>query len=72
MESDTIIVDESEDGTYVYDDYDTNNDDDDVDDDDGGCDDNDADDVEKLTEYGQCPNTDTFGISETINPTKKF
>ena len=26
----------------------------------------------KVTEYGQCPNTDTLGISETINPTKKF
>ena len=25
----------------------------------------------KVTEYGQCPNTDTLGISETINPTKK-
>ena len=24
----------------------------------------------KVTEYGQCPNTDTLGISETINPTK--
>ena len=24
-----------------------------------------------VTEYGQCPNTDTLGISETINPTKK-
>ena len=26
----------------------------------------------KVTEYGQCPNTDTIGISETINPTKKI
>ena len=26
----------------------------------------------KVTEYGQCPNTDTLGISETINPTKKL
>ena len=26
----------------------------------------------KITEYGQCQNTDTFGISETINPTKKM
>ena len=26
----------------------------------------------KVTEYGQCPNTDTLGISETINPTKKM
>ena len=26
----------------------------------------------KVTEYGQCPNTDTLGISETINATKKF
>ena len=25
----------------------------------------------KVTEYEQCPNTDTLGISETINPTKK-
>ena len=25
----------------------------------------------KLTENGQCPNKDTIGISETINPTKK-
>ena len=24
----------------------------------------------KVSEYGQCPNTDTLGISETINPTK--
>ena len=28
-------------------------------------------DVGKVTEYGQCPNTDTLGISETINHTKK-
>ena len=28
--------------------------------------------VWKVTEYGQCPNTDTLGISETINPTKKL
>ena len=28
--------------------------------------------IRKVTEYGQCPNTDTLGISETINPTKKF
>ena len=26
----------------------------------------------KVTGYGQCPNTDTLGISETINPTKKI
>ena len=25
----------------------------------------------KITEYRQCPNTDTLGISETINPTKR-
>ena len=25
----------------------------------------------KVTKYGQCPNSDTLGISETINPTKK-
>ena len=25
----------------------------------------------KVTEYGQCPNTDTLGISETINLKKK-
>ena len=24
----------------------------------------------KVTEYEQCPNTDTLGISETINPKK--
>ena len=28
--------------------------------------------MEKVTEYGQCPNTDTLGISETINLTKKM
>ena len=27
-------------------------------------------DIGKVTEYRQCPNTDTIGISETINPTK--
>ena len=27
--------------------------------------------IHKVPEYGQCPNTDTLGISETINPTKK-
>ena len=25
----------------------------------------------KVTEYGQCPNTETLGISESINPTTK-
>ena len=25
----------------------------------------------KVTEYGQCPNTDALSISEIINPTKK-
>ena len=27
--------------------------------------------VGKVVEYGQCPNTDTLGISDTINPIKK-
>ena len=27
--------------------------------------------IRKVTEYGQFPNTDTLGISETINPTTK-
>ena len=27
--------------------------------------------IGKVTEYGQCPNTDTLGTSEIINPTKK-
>ena len=27
--------------------------------------------VGEVSEYGQCPNTDTVGISEIINPTLK-
>ena len=28
--------------------------------------------IRTVPEYGQFPNTDTLGISETINPTKKI
>ena len=28
--------------------------------------------ITEVTKYGQCPNTDTLDISETINPTKKY